>query len=718
MKNNPISHFSFNQFTLINKFCLFSVLLLFFVYNLTICPDIYWIDSAELVNTAFTLGIGHPAGFPAYSLISKIITFLPFSSIAVKVNFASLLFAILTVILTFLVIIDLIKLCFRELKNELAYLSATLSVLILGFASSFWWMAIVPELYTLNCFFMSAFFLVVLKWYQSRETKLLFLASFLLGISAAVYGASLLFLPAIIASYLLSKDKKPFNKLLLASAFFLLGYSIYIYLPVRSLSNPPFDWGNTETFTRFVSHITDQKDSSEHFKNVISLFSLYINSGKFLKITIKELTSIGLFFSIVGIICNFQKNKNSFFLLAPIAIVNTLFFMTENRGYLFLVSFLIFTFWIGLGIYVLIAESKGYIFNFNYKNLILPLIIVSVIFSLFKDYVYNDKSSYYLPRDHSLEMYSNVEQNAVIFSYQTFFHFRFFKDIEFFRPDVTIIFLSDLVRPDLFDPVNQKRFPMITFPEIESKRRNQHKFIQSIISKNISQRPIYWDFKADLTKYNYLYLVPDNKFLMRFVGHKVEKISRDLMEKYFNELRNSMLKELSDEHFFLDHKMGVRGYYYIFLNDFADYLMMRKMYQNAMPFLELAGFVTDQGNEDILNKKGLCLIHLGKLKKAEEIFIRLYDKNREHYGYNHNLALLYFHQRKPDKAKFYAKNVISLNKEFNKGHFLLGLIYEKEMNFDQAIEEITYALENTDFLPDKDQMQVALDRVKKSKTGL
>ncbi len=697
---------------------IFSILVLFFIYNLTICPTIYWKDSPEFSNAAHTFGIGHPAGFPSYLLISKIFTMLPFSTVAIRVNFVSLFFAVATGIVSFFVISDLIKICFKEKQKEHLNVSAALAVLILGFASSFWWMATIPELYTLNCFFVAVFFLVSLKWYQRRETKLLLLAAFILGIASSVYGANLLFLPVCIVFYLLFKEKKTLNNLFLTSAFFLLGYSINLYLPLRSLINPPLDWGNPETFSNFIAHITDKKDSASHFVGIISPFSFYKNIITFTKIAVSELTLIGLLFTFVGVICHFKKDNKSFTLFGLIALINTLFFMTDNKGYLYLVSYLIFSFWIGLGIYTLVSKSRGYIFNFNYKNLVIPLTIVFVIFSITKDYAYNDKSYYHLPRDHAKEMYLNVDQKALIFTYGYYFHFRYLKDIEFIRPDVTVILLSDLLRPDLFDPVTQERFPMINFPQIESKRENQHQFIQSLISENIRNIPVYWDFKEDLTKYNYPYLLPGIKFLMRFKGQIVEKIPDELLENYFVKLKSSMLKELDDEHFFLDQSEGIRSYYYSFLIDFTNYLMKKKMYNNALPFLELAASITDPRNEEVLNLKGLCYLHLGNLGKAENIFTGLFKNNKEYFEYNYNLALLYYAKGKLEKAIDYAKAVTSLNKDFIKIHYLLGLIYERKKDYNQAIEKITYAVENTSFIPDKKIMQDALKRVKKLKENI
>ena len=97
----------------------------------------------------------------------------------------------------------------------------------------------------------------------------------------------------------------------------------------------------------------------------------------------------------------------------------------------------------------------------------------------------NNKSFFYLPREHAQKMYVSMEQNAMLFTTTYWFAFRYFKDVEDFRPDISIILTSDLSDPQHFNQVTPKRFPTLNFPNIESKRENLHEFIQLLISENI-----------------------------------------------------------------------------------------------------------------------------------------------------------------------------------------------------------------------------------------
>ncbi|MEL7236793.1 MAG: DUF2723 domain-containing protein, partial [Chloroflexota bacterium] len=70
---------------------LFGVHLL--ILLITVAPTIhaYHLDSAEFVIGAHTLGIVHSPGYPLYLMIAKGFTWLPFGSIALRVNLLSAL---------------------------------------------------------------------------------------------------------------------------------------------------------------------------------------------------------------------------------------------------------------------------------------------------------------------------------------------------------------------------------------------------------------------------------------------------------------------------------------------------------------------------------------------------------------------------------------------------------------------------------------------------
>ena len=82
---------------MIYTFDLFFLILISGCFYLpTLASSMGYQDTSEFVDTSFALGISHPAGFPAYNLIAKAITFLPLGSIAFRVNLFSTLLVCIT----------------------------------------------------------------------------------------------------------------------------------------------------------------------------------------------------------------------------------------------------------------------------------------------------------------------------------------------------------------------------------------------------------------------------------------------------------------------------------------------------------------------------------------------------------------------------------------------------------------------------------------------
>jgi transmembrane protein TMEM260 (protein O-mannosyltransferase) len=80
-----------------------------FVYLSTLSPTIFYRDTPELVDTAFTLGISHPAGFPIYNLMAKAVTFFPMGSIPFKVNLFSSLMGGLALLALYMASVSLLR---------------------------------------------------------------------------------------------------------------------------------------------------------------------------------------------------------------------------------------------------------------------------------------------------------------------------------------------------------------------------------------------------------------------------------------------------------------------------------------------------------------------------------------------------------------------------------------------------------------------------------
>jgi hypothetical protein len=103
-------------------------------------------DDGLFILSSYFLGIEHPPGYPLFTLIGHLFTYLPFGSVAYRVHLASALFGALTCGAAWL--------CARALVG--GRLAAYLAALALGVSPVFWSQAIIAEVYTLNTFFFLA----------------------------------------------------------------------------------------------------------------------------------------------------------------------------------------------------------------------------------------------------------------------------------------------------------------------------------------------------------------------------------------------------------------------------------------------------------------------------------------------------------------------------------------------------------------------------------
>src|SRR5438128_8836804 len=79
-----------------------------FLYSWTVAPTVTLVDSGELIFAARSLGVAHPPGFPLYVLLAHAFTWLPFGSVAARVNVASAVFAAVAAAMLTLVVAEML----------------------------------------------------------------------------------------------------------------------------------------------------------------------------------------------------------------------------------------------------------------------------------------------------------------------------------------------------------------------------------------------------------------------------------------------------------------------------------------------------------------------------------------------------------------------------------------------------------------------------------
>lgn len=476
-----------------NKLAFFVFFLSFLAYILTLCPTVSTGDSGELVVAAYTLSVPHSPGYPLYCLIGKLFAFIPIGSIAFRLNLMSAFFAGLSAVMIYFIVIRLISQI-----NPLAtfidkFLPAISSGLIYAYSNTFWSQAVIAEVYSLWIFVLAASFLALIIWTEKKRDDLLYLFSLLYGISITCQQLSLLFAPGFLLLLLTYEPKifLRFKTLLIMFNFFIFGLCLYLYIPLRAMSNPVINWNKIQDLNGLMNYLLRRQYGRprENYSLQYALpffnfnFSNLKNFLGHLKSEFSPVSSV-LFFGFIPLILRARRYLLVFLLIFLMAGIRIWFITpwTEHHlyvGRVYLLScYIIVAIFIGLGIFYLIglARRTRKVFYFVLLLVLSALPIVPFV----SNYIPNDQSRNFVAYDFGKNILGTLEKDAILFGHgdNVLFVLAYLKFAEKMRPDVTVY---DDIAGDVFKETN------FDFSSLDIKE--QDKIIEKLI-KN-TQRPIY-----------------------------------------------------------------------------------------------------------------------------------------------------------------------------------------------------------------------------------
>jgi hypothetical protein len=227
-------------------------------YLFSLYPTITSEDSGEFTAAAYTLGIAHPPGYPLFVILAKIFTVIvPFGNIGWRVNLFSAFFAAATAAAVYFLL--------RLLTKDPAI--GVITALFFAAGDIFWSQAVRAEVYSLNSFLMVAVIFLAVLWHfqlalerEAKAAKTLSWLAFMYGLSLANHQLMFLLGPPLALFILITKPKIVLNYRLLVKLVmvFLLGLSLYLFLPLRASYNPEVNWGNPVTWESFWKHVGRQ----------------------------------------------------------------------------------------------------------------------------------------------------------------------------------------------------------------------------------------------------------------------------------------------------------------------------------------------------------------------------------------------------------------------------------------------------------------------------
>ena len=483
-------------------------------YSLTLAPAVTLVDSGELIVAARTLGVAHPPGFPLYVLLAHFAALIPIGSVAVRVNFASAVFAAAASASLALVAAEAlltarvgsVKPNEREpdrgkrakkpapatrsgaaataldlSASRIALVACLAAGLLFAFSRTMWAYATIAEVYTLNTFLITAIFLMMFRWRRrlvsdpaprtgnaiSKHDPWLNGGAFLFGLGLGVHHVSTgLMLPALAWLVLATEGFRFFasKRLLRAALSAFGGLAIYIYLPLSASGSPIMNWGDPRTLQRFWWHVSARQyhvfltRSSERISHQLA---------EFFELSAREygpwFVPLGLLFALLGVLALLKRDKTLFCFLGLVVACDVIYSIryeiAEDKDAYYLPAFLGFT--------IASAFVVDWLLIRNLRLNRLPaaaslafgalVLLLAPGLALLGNLPFNNRSRYFVAQDYVENILNSIEPSGMLLTrdWQVYSPMLYVNEIERARTDVVAIDINQLRRSWYFDYLHQ-----------------------------------------------------------------------------------------------------------------------------------------------------------------------------------------------------------------------------------------------------------------------
>jgi len=684
------------------KFFLYVLwtILVFVIYLYTSYPTIPpYRDSGDLITAGYTLGIPHPPGYPLYSVLGKIFSvIIPYGNIAYRLNLMSVFFSIFTGIIIILMFSS---------SNE--FLTGIIVASVYIFSKSVWSLSHVSEMYTISTFFVALIFFVLIKFNISIQIKYLYLVSFLSGLSTGAHPTVILIIPGLFLWLFYEYKYKLTTKYLLVIILaFLIGFSIYLYLPLRSVAEPVLDSGNPQTFTNFIRVITRAdygglKLHPEESKFVWDFKSVYDQILLFIKALIEQFTIPGFIMGLCGIYFLWKQKKLTlvvlgfiitgpgFFILAnlPVDKKTTLPILEPNMvlpGLLFVMLI-------------------GFLFNGVYKTKIYGLCAIFGIglsgYLLINNFNIENRRDHFFAYDYGKNLLRTINYDSILYDTDdaTTFIIMYIKYCEKKRDDIKLVtyFRTRWGYENL-----KKLYPKI-LPD--KNIGSAQELINTIFEYNLQKRFIYTDISTKVPQ-NYIplsnglmYLITKTKMMLEpranyfklyiyrgeYNTSKYTDFFTQRIFYYYSSAFNNLGLEyfnsgqIEKSKYCYQTAISIDPYLPEAYNNLGTLVFRIKQYDTAIKYFYLA-LELKPNDITILFNLGLSYKLKNDLLNAEKCFNKILINTKNYAPAENELGLIALYKGEIQKSISIFENIIKHSPDYYIAYYNLGLAYQTAGN--------------------------------------
>jgi len=224
------------------------------LYESTNAHGLFWGDAGEFMAISNILGIGHAYGHPLFWLLGRAAILLAPGDPAAAMNHLTAVFSALTCGFSVVLALRWIP---KGLKDCQKWMAVSLPVLVLITSEVIWGQATFTEVYNIQALFIILALIYLDKYFRDgKDIRHICAAAYFWAISftLGLYAGLLIVLPLIFL--LLSDNKKTsLPSMMWIILALLLGFSIWLYLPVRSSAKPPFMHSNINSLQAFINYM-------------------------------------------------------------------------------------------------------------------------------------------------------------------------------------------------------------------------------------------------------------------------------------------------------------------------------------------------------------------------------------------------------------------------------------------------------------------------------
>lgn len=217
------------------------------LFLFTLAPTVTFEDSGELLTAAYHLGIPHPPGYPLWCITAHIFTWFPFGTVAQRVHVFDALCGAGTCLVVYLI-------CRRLTADGWLSLGGAW---ILGSSRYLWSQSVIAEVYSLNALLTAVALYAAMEWAREQQSQSLYTVVIATGLGLANHYLFLLTCPPILLWVLVAGAREALRpgRVFLSLGLLVLCLSLYLYLPLRALADPPLNTGKPDNVPRFLAHV-------------------------------------------------------------------------------------------------------------------------------------------------------------------------------------------------------------------------------------------------------------------------------------------------------------------------------------------------------------------------------------------------------------------------------------------------------------------------------